>query len=164
MEIDPVNYDVDELRELLGGDSPAPRLEEEVEEDDFLWPSTSQYWALGVEEPTPEQHKWLLKLLDGTDPSALGSKPYLQAFPADNTARTLVLDWLECLSETAGFWGAIDALRRYREIGWFTPEVEQVLRDHMLGVSWRDGDGYDALDAADHLLSFAYVAKLASLT
>ncbi|WP_254528482.1 FlaD/FlaE family flagellar protein [Natrinema gelatinilyticum] len=163
MEIDPVNYDVDELRELFGGDSPAGRLEAHTEEDGFLWPSKSQHWALGIEDPTAEQHKWLLKLLDGADRSTVESKPYLQAIPEGESARGLVLDWLEFLAETAGSWGAIDALSRYREIGWVTPAVEQDLRDHMLGVRWRDGDGYEALDTADHLLSFAYVVKLVTL-
>ncbi|WP_458208851.1 FlaD/FlaE family flagellar protein [Haladaptatus sp. NG-SE-30] len=163
MKIDPINYDVDELHELFDREGEVGQLESQVKEDVVLWPSKAQYPALSIEDPTPEQHKWLCKLLEGVNPSMLGSKPYLHEFPKDKEASALTFDWLHFLSETAGFWGTVDTLILYQTLGWFTPQVAKDLHDHLFGIAMSNGDGYKALDTADHLLSFAYVAKLAAL-
>jgi len=160
MGLDPNEYDVEELRSITDAEFPEAGFERRVKEYGFLWTEPSEFRAVGVEDPTPEQRRRLMEL-EGVDPAALSSKPYLESVPDDGDA---VLDWLEFLVTTGGNEGALEALERYRNLGWLTEDVESDLRGYMLGVGREDGDGLDAFDTADHLLSFAYLARLATLT
>lgn len=156
--IDPNDYDVDELRELSGGEFPDAPFERRVRERGFLWATPSDRRRLGIEDPTPKQRRQLAALAD-LDADSLGEKPYLERLPDDDrTIRT----WLDSLSADAGYEGTLDALERYRRLGWYTEAVESGLRDHMIAVERRDGDGIGALDQTDHLLSLAHVARLAA--
>ena len=159
MGLDPNDYDVEELRSITDGEFPEAGFERRVKEYGFLWAEPSEFRALGVEDPTPEQRRRLMEL-EGVDPAALSTKPYLERLPEDDDA---VLDWLEFLVATGGNEGALEALERYQTLGWLTDDAETDLRGYMLGVGRRDGDGLEAFDRADHLLSFAYVARLAAL-
>jgi len=162
VDLDPTRYDVDELREVADGEFPDAEFEERVMEHGFLWSEPSGYRLLGVEDPTPEQHERLLEL-EGIEASDLGQKPYLQSLPDEEGVDEAVFDWLEFLSATGGYEGTLDALARYRTLGWITEDVEEELRGYMLGVGRREGDGLEAFDRSDHLLSFAYVARLVSM-
>ncbi|MFB6311979.1 MAG: FlaD/FlaE family flagellar protein [Salinirussus sp.] len=88
-------------------------------------------------------------------------KPYLPALPEAYIGEQFVFEWLEFLQQTAGYQGAAEALSYYESIGWLTPAVTRQLQDYMLGVEGSAGG--DDLDIDDHLLSLAYIAKLASM-
>lgn len=88
-------------------------------------------------------------------------KPYLPALPEAYVGEQFVFEWLEFLQGTAGYQGAAEALSYYESIGWITPTVASQLQDYMLGVE--GGAGSEELDIDDHLLSLAYIAKLASM-
>lgn len=162
MVVDPIDYDVDELREVSGGEFPDADFEDRVKENGFLWAEPSNRQAVGVEDPTPDQRARLAGL-EGVDPSALDAKPYLESLPEGENSDEAALDWVEFLTETGGNDGALGALERYRELGWITEAVENDLRGYMLGVGRQEGEGVEAFDRTDHLLSFAYVARLAAL-
>lgn len=156
--IDPSDYDVDELRDLSDGEFPDAPFEHRVREQGFLWATPSDRRRLGIEDPTPEQRRRLTTLA-GLDADSLEEKPYLEALPDEDAT---VRDWLEYLSGEAGYEGTLDALERYRRLGWYTEAVESDLRGHMLAVERHEGEGFAALDRTDHLLSLAYVARLAA--
>ncbi len=160
MGLNPNEYDVEELRSVTEGEFPEAGFERRVKEYGFLWTEPSKFRAVGVEDPTPEQRERLMEL-EGADPTALSSKPYLESVPDDDEA---ILTWLEFLVATGGNEGALEALERYCTLGWITDSVESDLRGYMLGVGREEGNGLAAFDPADHLLSFAYVARLAALT
>lgn len=149
--IDPINYDIDELRSLADGET-SPQLKD----------GHPEHFRVHIPDPTPEQFRRLL-LLEEIDPKTIGEKPYLTELPTD-AAGGFVLDWLTFLTEEAGTDGAIEAISQYRKIGWFTERIERKLWDCMLWIEHRDGFGITALDRADHLLSFAYMAKIVSIS
>lgn len=149
--VDPINYDIDELRSLTDGE-----ITTQVRD------GHPENYRVHIPDPTPEQFRRLL-LLEEIDPTTIGEKPYLTELPTD-AAGGFVLDWLTFLTEEAGTDGAFEAISQYREIGWFTERIERKLWDSMLWIEYRDGFGITALDRADHLLSFAYMAKIASIS
>lgn len=155
--IDPINYDLGALRTVT--DQNGPELDTEAH--GFVWSEPPEQYRTRVEDPTSEQHKRLLTIA-GIDPDLIGEKPYLTTLPTE-AAGSFVIDWLEFLTGEAGTKGAIDALARYQEIGWFTARVENELKNSMRWIDNRDGDGFSVFDQGDHLLSFAYVAKIASI-
>ncbi|ELZ91368.1 fla cluster protein FlaD1 [Haloferax mucosum ATCC BAA-1512] len=89
-------------------------------------------------------------------------KPYLRSLPDKYGAERVVFDWLEFLVLKGGFKRAMDALRYYQTVDWLTEDVEQTLRNYLLGFS-ADVDEPTELDVDDHLLSLVYVARLASM-
>ncbi|WP_396612964.1 FlaD/FlaE family flagellar protein [Haloferax sp. S1W] len=90
------------------------------------------------------------------------TKPYLRSLPDKYGAERVVFDWLEFLVLKGGFKRAMDALQYYQTVGWLTPDVEEKLRDYLLGFS-ADVEDPTELDVDDHLLSLVYVARLASM-
>jgi archaellum component FlaD/FlaE len=159
MGVDPLDYDVDELRSATEGAVPPTY---DVKEAGFHWASSSEGRRTGPEDPTPEQAR-RVAALGGVDPERLHEKPFLPSVPEGERAREAVLDWLGYLAAEAGYEGALAALERYDALDWFGDGVEEELRGYMLGVGRPEGDGLAALDATDHLLSFAYVARLSSV-
>lgn len=149
--IDPINYDIHELRSLADGETTTHFKDGHPEN-----------YRVHIPDPTPEQYRRLL-LLEDIDPKTIGEKPYLTELPTD-AAGGFVLDWLTFLTREAGTDGAVEAISQYRKIGWFTERIERKLWDSMLWVEHQDGFGITALDRADHLLSFAYMAKIASVS
>lgn len=157
--VDPINYDLGKLRTVTDQDSDGPELDTEAH--GFVWSEPPEQYRTRIEDPTAEQHQRLLTIA-GIDPELVGEKPYLTRVPTE-AAGSFVIDWLEFLTGEAGTKGAIDALARYQEIGWFTARVENELRNSMRRIDDRDGDGFSVFDRGDHLLSFAYVAKIAAI-
>jgi archaellum component FlaD/FlaE len=90
------------------------------------------------------------------------TKPYLAALPQKYAAERVVFDWLEFLVLKGGFKRTMDALRYYRTIDWITDDVEATLQDYLVGFT-DDGSGGSGLDVDDHQLSLLYVARLASM-
>jgi archaellum component FlaD/FlaE len=159
MGIDPINYDLGELRTVTDHEDDGP--EPDTKAHGFVWSDPPEQYRTRIEDPTLEQHRRLLTIA-GIDPELVGEKPYLTTLPTE-AAGSFVIDWLEFLTGEAGTEGAIDALSRYQEIGWFTERVEDDLRNNILWIDTHDGDGFCVFDQGDHLLSFAYVAKIAAV-
>jgi flagellar protein FlaE len=159
MGVDPINYDLGELRTVTDHENDGP--EPDTKAHGFVWSDPPEQYRTRIEDPTSEQQQRLLTIA-GIDPELVGGKPYLTTLPTE-AAGSFVIDWLEFLTGEAGTEGAIDALSRYQEIGWFTERVEDDLRNNMLWIDTHDGDGFCVFDQGDHLLSFAYVAKIAAV-
>jgi archaellum component FlaD/FlaE len=98
--------------------------------------------------------------------SAMGAeemtKPYLDSLPQKYAAERVIFDWLEFLVLKGGFKRTMDALRYYRTIDWITDDVEAALQDYLVGFT-DDGSGGQYMDVDDHQLSLLYVARLASM-
>lgn len=152
MSINPRDYDLDELRRLADGPGP----------------SVDGNGGVGVEAAGDERangsalrdglYRELLPLEAG---GGTVEKPYLPALPESYVGEQFLFEWLEFLQTTAGYQGATEALSYYESIGWLTPAVEAALGDYLLG--FEGGEGTGELDIDDHVLSLAYIAKLASM-
>ncbi len=152
MSINPRNYDLDELRRLADESNPSVNGNGEV----------------GVEGAGDERagtnalrdglYRELLPLEAG---GTTVEKPYLPELPESYVGEQFLFEWLEFLQMEAGYQGATEALSYYESIGWLTPAVEAALGNYLLGID--DGEGTGELDIDDHVLSLAYIAKLASM-
>jgi hypothetical protein len=164
VDLDPTEYDVDELHELAG-----TGLAGAVPDPDgaggFVWVTStasddgSGELRVDAGDPTPEQCEQLLRV-GGLDPAALGDRPYLDDVPEGEAARATVRDWLEYLVTTGGRDDALAALSRYRTLGWLAADVEDELRRHVTAASEHLDAGGGTLDVADHLLSFGYLIRV----
>jgi len=175
MDVDPSDYSVDELRAVAGEERSEVDTDRERRfgEHGFLWGDPFGHRALGVEAPTPGHCERLLAL-EGIDPPTLGPEPYLEGIPECGRTDEVVFGWLEFLSKVAGYEGTLEALERYRTLGWIAEAAERDLRGYMLGIDREGTDGpgqerergqekgFGALDRADHVVSFAHVAWLAA--
>lgn len=161
--IDPIDYPVDELRTIADCDDvDIVSPESETEAHGFVWSEPPDRHRTHIEDPTPEQRQRLLAIA-GIDSERVGEKPYLTTLSPED-AEAFITGWLEFLTIEAGTKGAIDALERYREVGWMTEPVAEKLEDRLQWIDRRDGNGFETFDRGDHLLNFAYVAKIASLS
>jgi archaellum component FlaD/FlaE len=152
--LDPSDYDVRELRsvaDLEGVDAETgvslPRAE------------GSAYRPPAPDEPTHEQCEALVAI-GGVDPSHLGERPYLPAFPDSDAARRLGRDWIAYLVMTAGEAATRNAVARYRALGWLGEDAATTLDDRTDDAVAALDPGDGSLDRADHLLSFAYIVRL----
>lgn len=149
MRLDPIDYDVTELRKLA-------RLRDgRYLVDGFLWVELP---ADAVEDDiaTPDRPSEWSGALDDRE------KPYLRELPDGEAARSIARRWVERLVEEAGVGGAADALAYYESLGWITEAVESELSDLLLGAGNNpDADGGRA--AVDHVDSLARVIALAEL-
>lgn len=156
MTINPREYDPEELRSG-GADVDTPdvgQLREQLSE------ATSQHDG---RVPT-DQLKELLLLESGTDPADL-HRPYLESIPEQFAARLMVFEWLEFALGRAGVRRSLDAFDYYVDIGWIDDDVAEALRDHVRAFqdAVQQGSGRP-FEAADHLVSLVYIARLASMT
>lgn len=152
MSINPRDYDLGELRRLADGSEP----------------SVNGNGGVGVGAAGDERanasalrdglYRELLPLEAG---GGTVEKPYLPDLPESYIGEQFLFEWLEFLQTKAGYQGATEALSYYESIGWLTPAVEGTLGDYLLGID--DGDSTGELDIDDHVLSLAYIAKLASM-
>lgn len=151
MSLDPIDYDVVELREL------ARRRGDRYLEDGFLWPEPSEEFP-DVEELAGVDHQvtWTGSLEER-------QKPYLADLPDGPASDAVVRRWVERLVETAGFDGAVEAFAYYEALGWITESVEADLHDYMLAAGNSPGGSLDALDRTAHVDSLARVIALAQL-
>jgi flagellar protein FlaE len=92
-----------------------------------------------------------------------GGRPHLDAVPDHYAAEIIVFDWLAYLLERGGFKGAMEAIRYYRNAGWYGEAVESQLLDYLRGLPADDGHG-DSLSVADHQDSLVYLSRLAALS
>lgn len=161
--IDPIDYLVDELRTVADCENvDTIPLHEETEVHGFVWSEPPQQYRAHIEDPTPQQRQRLLAIAD-IEPERLGEKPYLVRISTED-AGAFITDWLEFLTTEAGTDGAIDALERYGEIGWMTEHVTTELKNEIRSREYHDGDGFETFDRGDHLLNFAYIAKISALS
>lgn len=161
--IDPIDYPVDELRTIADCvDADVVSSESASERHGFVWSEPPEQHRTHVEDPTTEQGERLLAIA-GIDPERIGEKPYLTTLSAED-AEAFITGWLEFLTTEAGTQGAIDAIERYCEIGWMTEPVAEELEERLQWIDHRNGNGFETFDRGDHLLNFAYVAKIASLS
>lgn len=151
MSLDPIEYDVVELREL------ARRRGDQYLEDGFLWPEPSEgFPPLDDLADVTHEVRW-------TGSYDERQKPYLSELPSTPEAGRLVEQWVTQLVETAGFDGAREALAYYEALGWITEGIEAELQDYMLAAGNHPGGSLDRLDRDDHVDSLARVIALAQL-
>jgi hypothetical protein len=161
--IDPINYDVTELRALVHHrEGATPSESRRSKAHGFQWitppPATRE---CAQDEPLlrPDQRRRLLLLHDVPfDPAA--ATPVLDGLPPDNAA--LVFAWLEYLVALAGTGGTHAALDLYHDTGWLTAPVTETLHEYLAWITPQEGDGLAVLDRTDHLLSFVYLTALAA--
>lgn len=155
MSIDPADYDVTELRDMVWRGN--GRYDRAYGEGGFLWPVT----PADLEEPDPKSVQEWERIVSGSV-----TKPFLEEIPTTDDADEaddVVFRWLDWLQDRAGFQGCLDALRYYRSVEWITPEAEEALEEYLLGVGRRPGNDVDDLDRCDHMRSLMYIARLGSL-
>jgi len=149
--IDPIEYDVVELRELarVRGDRYVV--------DGFLWSELPE--SFPSTEGTAEYDRpatWAGSLEER-------QKPYLRRLPDDEEGRRVARGWVEDLVERTGSDAAAEALAYYESLGWLTEGVREGLEDYLLAVGYRSGGSVEDLTRADHVESLARTARLARL-
>lgn len=155
MPLNPIDYDADELREM------ADRGEDRYLSDGFLWPVSEEGDPMDVQAAFEESAddrpvEWGGSLEER-------QKPYLRTVPETTAADALARQWVERLTETAGFEGAVEALSYYESQGWLTENAEAELQDYLLGAGNGDGPGAAALTRDDHIRSLNVVITLSLL-
>ncbi|KAB1188726.1 MULTISPECIES: FlaD/FlaE family flagellar protein [Haloferax] len=166
MYLDPDDYDPDEIRRIAR-DSPQQRRNGDSRFEDrspfrFNNPLFDRSHQPASEALRSSQLEHLLVHQSRGDDEDGVEKPYLRSLPDKYGAERVVFDWLEFLVLKGGFKRAMDALRYYQTVDWLTADVEQTLRDYLLGFSAAVEEPTD-LDVDDHLLSLVYVARLSSM-
>jgi len=71
----------------------------------------------------------------------------------------IVVEWLEYLTEAAGYRGTARAIDYYEEIDWVGPDVADELQEYLRGFDEADG-GDDGLTIDDHTTSLEYISQL----
>lgn len=151
MSLDPIDYDVVELREI------AHRRGDRYVEDGFLWPEPSEGFP-PIDELADVTHEttW-------TGSFEERQKPYLDALPETEDGEELARAWVERLVDVAGFDGTVEALAYYEALGWITESVEAKLHDYLLAAGNARGGSIDDLDREAHVDSLARVVALVQL-
>jgi flagellar protein FlaE len=179
MTIDPRDYDLGELRDAAArsqrgsrsgrsGRDDADRGDRDHNRDSFDEPSdrfggNGRQRTRGTAEEArhSDRYRTLLMLQSATGDD--DSKPYLDGVPASHAAEATVFEWLEFLVNRAGFRGAMEALRYYRNIEWVTETAMYDLEEYLFGFSDAESDRYGELTADDHRESLVYLAELNAL-
>lgn len=165
MYLDPDDYDPDEIRRIAR-DTPTQRRNGDSHLGDrspfrFNNPLFDRGSQPASEALRSSQLEHLL-VHQSRDEDHEIEKPYLRSLPDKYGAERVVFDWLEFLVLKSGFKRAMDALQYYKSVGWVTANVEETLRDYLLGFS-ADVEDPTELEVDDHLLSLVYVARLSSM-
>jgi flagellar protein FlaE len=149
--IDPIEYDVAELRELarVRGDRYVV--------DEFLWTELPE--SFRPTDGTAEYDRpamWTGSLEER-------QKPYLRELPKGEDGRRVAREWVDGLVERAGSGAAVEALSYYESLGWLTEAVRDELEGYLLAVGYRSGGSIEDLTRTDHVESLARAARLAQL-
>ncbi|ERH10927.1 MAG: putative archaeal flagellar protein D/E [halophilic archaeon J07HX64] len=146
MELNPRDYDIQELREAAGADPSHRELSSMTDVDPAAFESPEAQLAFNI--------------LSGDGPT---SRPYLSGAPDGHLAELLVLQWLEYLVARTGVHGTLKTLDYYRDLGWIDEDAERQLRTYLSAL---DGPRSDppGLTADDHRTSLCFVERLASLS
>ena len=148
MTVDPLNYDVDELRDLAGVDG----YKRVLGDDGFIWFAA----ATDDDSPDPEMvREWAQMVARGN------TKPYLERLPTDSESDDLVREWLSFLVTRVGLEGALEALEYYRAREWLGDDATEAVQDYLFAVEPVEGNQADDLEPADHMQSLRYIAQLA---
>jgi archaellum component FlaD/FlaE len=180
MNVNPEDYDLDELRQMAAGRQSEPHGHAPRDVDDAESTQNGehrrhrQHGHQGVSRGNPTPRRGAasdalrsnqleqLFLHQSAMVTEQMTKPYLDALPQKYAAERVIFDWLEFLVLKGGFKRTMDALRYYRTIDWITDDVEAALQDYLVGFT-DDGSGGHSMDVDDHQLSLLYVARLASM-
>ena len=149
MSLDPIHYDVAELRELarVRGDRYVV--------DGFLWTEPPDSLPPTDEVAHPNRPATWTGSLEERQ------KPYLRRLPTDPTSRVLVREWVQRLMDRAGFDGTVAALDYYESMGWLTEGVREDMEDYLLATGYRADGSFDDLSRPDHVESLALTVELA---
>ena len=173
MTIDPRDYDLGELRDMASRAEREAGLDGDARSDLFdavdggrsrsNHSNHSNRPNRGAAEAArhDDRHRTLLMLQGATGNDV--SKPYLDGIPASHGGEVTVFEWLEFLVNRAGFRGAMEALRYYRNIDWVTEDAMHDLEEYLFGFSDAESDRYGELTADDHRESLVYLAELNAL-
>lgn len=164
MTIDPRDYDLGELRDMAQRGDREASLDGDDPSDLFdTVDSRRRRPNRGAAEVArrDDRHRTLLMLQSATDGEP--TKPYLDEIPASHGGEVIVFEWLEFLVNRAGFRGAMEALRYYRNIDWLTEDAMHALEEYLFGFSDAESDRYGELTADDHRESLVYLAELNAL-
>lgn len=149
--IDPIAYDVAELRQLarVRGDR--------YVDDGFLWLERPEsYPAAGETVDYDRPVTWSGSLEER-------QKPYLRRLPEGDRGRRVVREWVQMLVDRAGADAAVEAFAYYESLGWVTEAVRAELEGYLLAVGYRSGGSLGDLTRADHVESLARTVRLAQL-
>lgn len=146
--IDPIGYDVAELREL------ALARGDRYVDDGFLWPEPPE--SSRTRGPTEYDRpvSWTGSLDER-------QKPYLSRLPDDERGRHVVREWLQGLVDQAGSGAAVEALSYYESLGWLSEASREHLEEFTGGLTAAEPPDTRSLDVDDHRESLLYVARLA---
>ncbi|MEF8843173.1 MAG: FlaD/FlaE family flagellar protein [Haloarculaceae archaeon] len=149
--IDPIEYDVAELRELarVRGDRYVA--------DGFLWTELPESF------PPTEGAAEHDRPVTWTGSLEERQKPYLREIPETERGQRVVREWIRGLVERAGSGAVVEALAYYESLGWLTEAVREELEGYLLAVGYQSGGSLEDLTRADHVESLARTARLACL-
>lgn len=164
MSINPCEYDLGELRAAAG-------VREDGDGDGGRWgPTMDVPFASADADSGPAGDAELRERLrrtiyeyEAAAPRSALTRPYLTTVPTSYVGVVTTFEWLDYLLRRAGRDGARDALDHYENLSWLSTAAADELATHLAGLDVAT-PGTDQLTVDDHLLSFAYVAKLAAFT
>ncbi|WP_411963119.1 FlaD/FlaE family flagellar protein [Haloferax sp. YSMS24] len=114
----------------------------------------------------PENESWretaYERLIAATAMVTSDGEAYLESIPRTPRAEQVLLDWCVHLVERLGGRGAMLMVSYYRDIGWVGDDAHDTIHDRIVSFS-APSEFEDAPTEEDHLRSFSYIARLASM-
>jgi archaellum component FlaD/FlaE len=162
MRINPCEYDLGELRAAAG-------LRATAGDDGGRWgPTIDVPFASDDPGPRPaadetfrERLRETIYELETAAPRSASERPYLTTVPTSYVGVVTAFEWLDYLLRRVGRAATRDAISHYEALSWLSPAAADELETHLAGLE-TGTPGAGELTVDDHLVSFAYVAKLAA--
>ena len=102
------------------------------------------------------------RLVAATATVTSDGEAYLETIPQTPRAEQVLLEWCVHLVERLGGRGAMLMVSYYRDIGWLGDDAHDTVHERIVSFS-APSAFEDAPTEDDHLRSFSYVARLASM-
>lgn len=117
-----------------------------------------------VDEPVNESWRETAyeRLIAATASVTSDGNAYLESIPRTPAAERVLLDWCVHLVERLGGRGAMLMVSYYRDIGWIGDDALDTVHERIVSFS-APSEFEDAPTEEDHLKSFSYIARLASM-
>ncbi|KAB1196571.1 MULTISPECIES: FlaD/FlaE family flagellar protein [Haloferax] len=117
-----------------------------------------------VDEPVNQSWRETVyeRLVETTAMLTSDGDAYLESIPRNPRAERVLLDWCVHLVERLGGRGALIMVSYYRDIGWVGDEARDTIHERIVSFS-APSEFEDAPTEEDHLRSFSYLVRLASM-
>ncbi|KAB1188728.1 MULTISPECIES: FlaD/FlaE family flagellar protein [Haloferax] len=102
------------------------------------------------------------RLLTTTAMVTADGQAYLESIPRTPRAEKVLLDWCVHLVERLGGRGALLMVSYYRRMGWVGYDAHKTIHERIVSFS-APSEFEDAPTEEDHLESFSYIVRLASM-